>query len=181
VVASLLELHHGITRNNLATRRDMAIPEIETIRKFVFERLLNQDTRTKSVNLLGTIDSQPAIIIAEKTAFPTESDILESFSRDTHLPALSLIEHNDIYHWFLASLESGELPRCAEAKLTLIYPATETHIRKYSFQSLRMVTETPYVYSPGLDELCTVVDDEKAPSIESLCCHTSTPRERMAD
>jgi m7GpppX diphosphatase len=102
------------------------------------------DTRTKTINVLGTIDSQPAIIIAEKTAFSTESDLLRSFSQKTHLPILSLIEHNDIYHWFLASQASGELPRCAEAKLTLIYPATGVHIRKYSSQSLRMVTETPY-------------------------------------
>jgi hypothetical protein len=155
----------------------MAISEIETIRKFVFERLLNQDTRTKSVNLLGTIDSQPAIIIAEKTAFPTDSDILESFSRDTHLPALSLIEHNDIYHWFLASLESGELPRCAEAKLTLIYPATETHIRKYSFQSLRMVTETPYVFSRGLDEFTRLLTMIKC-CISRVCATIRQLQER---
>lgn len=98
------------------------------------------------MNLLGAIDSQPAIIIAEKTAFIAEPEFLKVFSQLSHLSALSLIERNDIYHWFLASQTSGELPRHAEAKLTLIFPATETHIRKYSSQSLRMVTETPEIY-----------------------------------
>lgn len=41
-------------------------------------------------------------------------------------------------------------------KLTMIFPATETHIRKYSQQQLRMVTETPEVYRqhvrPYVDE-----------------------------
>lgn len=106
----------------------------------------NIDTRTKTVNLLGKIDSQSAIVIAEKTAFTTDPEFLESFSQPSHLSALSLVERNDIYHWFLASQATGELPRHAEAKLTLIFPATETHIRKYSVQSLRMVTETPEIY-----------------------------------
>lgn len=104
------------------------------------------DTRTKLVNLLGSIDSQPAIIIAEKTAFSTEQDVLASFAQTENLTALSLIEHNDIYHWYHASQASGELPKHAEAKLTLIFPATEVHIRKYSQQKIRMVTETPEIY-----------------------------------
>ncbi|KAI5849207.1 HIT-like domain-containing protein [Tricharina praecox] len=124
----------------------MESPEEKLLRSFVFGRLLNQDTRTKTVNLLGKIDSQSAIVIAEKTAFTTDPEFLESFSQPSHLSALSLVERNDIYHWFLASQATGELPRHAEAKLTLIFPATETHIRKYSVQSLRMVTETPEIY-----------------------------------
>lgn len=98
------------------------------------------------MNLLGTIDSQPAIIIAEKTAFSTDTKSLDIFSRPDNLLALSLVERNDIYHWFLASQTSGELPQHADVKLTLIFPATETHIRKCSAQNLRMVTETPDIY-----------------------------------
>lgn len=95
---------------------------------------------------MGAIDSQPAVVIAEKTAFSAEPEDLSSFSQSTHLPKVSLMEQNDVYHWFLASQASGELPQHAETKLTLIFPATETHIRKYSFQSVRMVTETPEIY-----------------------------------
>jgi m7GpppX diphosphatase len=145
----------------------MSSPEEDALRKFVFEKVLNQgdlsqcargdcvvhllstnipDTRAKSVNLLGKIDSQPAILIAEKTAFNVEPEFLETFAAPSSVSALSLIQRNDIYHWFLASQVSGGLPQHAEAKLTLIYPATETHIRKYSSQSLRMITETPKAY-----------------------------------
>lgn len=106
------------------------------------------------VNLLGTIDSQPAIIIAEKTAFATDpapAHLLDSFSLPSS--AIHMIERNDIYRWFLlASSQNqsggGGLPQLqhAEVKMTLIFPATNTHIQKYSVQSLRMVTETPQIY-----------------------------------
>lgn len=58
---------------------------------------------------------------------------------------------NDIYHWYLASLshpsgDGGALPPPPDLKLNLIYPCTEQHIRKYSSQAVRMVTETPTIY-----------------------------------
>ena len=110
------------------------------------------------VNLLGTIDSQPAIIIAEKTAFATDqapAHPLDSFLHPS--AAIHLIEQNDVYRWFLlassqnqSSGGGGDLPQQlqqhAEVKATLIFPATDTHIRKYSVQSTRMVTETPQIY-----------------------------------
>lgn len=95
---------------------------------------------------MGSIDSQLAVIIAEKTAFSTEQDVLASFTQKNCFPALLMTEKNDIYHRYQASQASGELPHHSEAKLTLIFPATEVHVRKYSQQSLRMVTETPAIY-----------------------------------
>lgn len=129
----------------------MSRPEEEILRRFQFKFLINQDTGRKSVNLLGTIDSQPAILIAEKTAFNVTEFNLAKFPHTSKLPALSLMERNDIYHWFLASQSSpttpDELARGGgDVKITLIYPATETHIRKYSQQNIRMVTETPEIY-----------------------------------
>ncbi|RPB04284.1 scavenger mRNA decapping enzyme [Choiromyces venosus 120613-1] len=112
------------------------------LRKFTFTRILNQDTKTKTVNLLGEIESTPAILIAEKTAFNVTDSHLTKFSHHLHLPKVSLIERNDIYHWFLASQNS----EYGEVKLTLIFPVTETHIRKYTHQQLRMVVETPEIY-----------------------------------
>lgn len=61
------------------------------------------------------------------------------------------MERNDIYHWFLASQSAATTPDelaqgGADVKITLIYPATETHVRKYSQQNTRMVTETPEIY-----------------------------------
>jgi len=54
---------------------------------------------------------------------------------------------NDIYRWYMASsgLGSGEL-QPPDLKLNLIWPCTEQHIRKYSAQPVRMVTETPEIY-----------------------------------
>lgn len=54
---------------------------------------------------------------------------------------------NDIYRWYLASSgvdSEGHQP--ADLKLNLIWPCTEQHIKKYSDQVLRMVTETPEIY-----------------------------------
>jgi m7GpppX diphosphatase len=108
--------------------------------------LASKDTRSKLVNILGKIDGQSAIIIAEKTAFNTSPEFLQAFAQPANLSQLSVIENNDIYYWYHASQASGELPQHSEAKLTLIYPATDAHIRKYSVQNLRMVTETPEIY-----------------------------------
>ena len=52
---------------------------------------------------------------------------------------------NDIYHWYLASGGQGELI-APDLKLNLIYPCTDKHIKKYSPQGVRMVTETPAIY-----------------------------------
>jgi m7GpppX diphosphatase len=103
---------------------------------------LKQDTRSKCINLLGQIDSTPAILIAEKNAFDVTTTRVTKFSHDLHLPEVSLLDRNDIYHWFLAS-QSAEY---GQIKLTLIYPATEAHVRKYTYQRLRMVVETGEIY-----------------------------------
>ncbi|RPB10540.1 scavenger mRNA decapping enzyme [Morchella conica CCBAS932] len=124
----------------------------DLLRQFKFSFLINQDTRTKSVNLLGTIASAPAILIAEKTAFDISAFNLSHFPAPALLPAVALVEKNDIYHWFLASTVSGV--RTADAlaqggadvKITMIWPATEAHVRKYSKQNVRMVEETAEVY-----------------------------------
>jgi len=56
-----------------------------------------------------------------------------------------MLDRNDIYHWFLASLHQDATLN-ASVKITLIYPATKTHIRKYSAQQARMIVETPEMY-----------------------------------
>jgi len=98
------------------------------------------------MSLLGKIFSQDAIIVAEKTAFNTSPELLEKFQEPSNLSAVTVLGQNDIYHWFLASHSEPDNQKRPEIKFTLIYPATEMHIKKYSRQSLRMVTETPQVY-----------------------------------
>lgn len=58
---------------------------------------------------------------------------------------------NDIYHWFMgragvAGDEAADGDFFADLKINLIYPCTEAHVKKYSKQGVRFVTETPEIY-----------------------------------
>ncbi|KAK6499849.1 hypothetical protein TWF481_010206 [Arthrobotrys musiformis] len=116
----------------------------QDLRAFKFERVLNQDTGRKTLNLLGTINGLPAIITAEKTAFNTES--LEGFvSPEEGLLSVNLLQKNDIYHWFMGTISQSATSNAA-VKVNLIYPCTDVHIKKYSMQQQHMVVETPEIY-----------------------------------
>jgi m7GpppX diphosphatase len=110
-----------------------------------------KDQAGRRTSLYGQIDEKPALLILERAPFPTETAYL------THAPTtlshLKNLGANDIYFWFLA--KSGELPPSndtpesgffADLKINLIYPCTDTHIKKYSKQPVRFVTETPEIY-----------------------------------
>ncbi|EPQ29803.1 uncharacterized protein PFL1_02476 [Pseudozyma flocculosa PF-1] len=158
---------------------------------FRLERILDQDPKQKSANLLGTLEhgdaSQPqqAILILEKTHFseasfscigrhtrgsdngeassepPTKSAKLDKTHPEQHglsasargslLESVANLGQNDIYTWLLAWLSPSSAPdgqrRDADVKLTLICPATQTHIDKYSAQRKLMVYETPQMYT----------------------------------
>jgi len=82
-------------------------------------------------------------LTAERAAFPSDADALTAFH--SSLADVKNLGANDIYHWYLASSRpSGQGP--PDLKLNLIYPCTEQHVKKYSPQRVRMVTETPEVY-----------------------------------
>lgn len=119
------------------------------IPRFQLTRLLNQDQAGRRISLLGTIDEKPALLIAERAAFATDHAHLASFP--TSLSKIKNLGANDIYAWFLAnsnsSSSSPDVDVPPDFKLNLIYPCTEKHIKKYSSQGLRVVTETPEVYA----------------------------------
>jgi m7GpppX diphosphatase len=126
------------------TPPDIAAHAESLIPKFKLVRLLNQDQAGRRISLLGTIDAQPAVLLAERAAFATDSAHLSSFS--TSLSNIKNLGANDIYNWFLASSsQSSDQP--PDLKLNLIYPSTDSHVKKYSKQGMRMVTETPEIYS----------------------------------
>ncbi|KAF2734924.1 scavenger mRNA decapping enzyme [Polyplosphaeria fusca] len=114
------------------------------IPQFTLARLLNQDQAGRRISLLGTISSQPAILLAERAAFATDTPHLTSFP--TSLSAIKNLGANDIYSWFLAHTTTSP-SQPPDLKLNLIYPCTEKHIKKYSVQGLRCVTETPEIYA----------------------------------
>lgn len=92
---------------------------------------------------MGSINDKPALLTAERAAFPSDAQKLESFHKG--IQNVNNLGANDIYRWYLASSTGGEaLP--LDLKLNLIYPCTDQHIKKYSPQGVRMVTETPELY-----------------------------------
>lgn len=111
------------------------------ISRFNFEKVLSSNTQTKTIAVLGTIDGENAIISIELAHFRyTDSFIPQEF-----ISKLSLIDQNDVYHWFSATLQQ-DLENHPGAKVNVIFPATETHIRKFSEQNVHYVVETPEMY-----------------------------------
>jgi len=95
--------------------------------------------------VLGSIQGQPAILIIEKTAF---GENVSSITKEGESPVLKLLQHNDIYRWYLASLSQESL----SIKATIIYPATEVHIRKHQKQKRHIVKETPEIYKEHVEK-----------------------------
>ena len=108
-------------------------------------RLINiLDYSGRRITLLGEIDTKPALLTAERAAFPSDQKTLLAFH--AAITNVSNLGNNDIYRWYLAS--SGNTEKApSDLKLNLIYPCTEKHVRKYSPQEVRMVTETPEIYA----------------------------------
>lgn len=131
------------------TPPDIAAHVESLIPQFKLTRLLNSDQAGRRISLFGTINSEPALLIAERAAFDTSTNNLNSFS--TSLRNIKNLGANDIYAWFLANSnpdytgEDGLAP--PDFKLNLIYPCTEKHVKKYEKQGLRVVTETPEIYA----------------------------------
>ena len=101
------------------------------------------DQAGRRVTLLGNVDSKPALLTIERAALPSQIEDLEAFHAS--LANVSNLGANDVYAWYLANLKASA-NSAPDLKLNLIYPCTETHIKKYSPQSIRVVTETADVY-----------------------------------
>ncbi|ODV82095.1 trehalase-associated protein [Suhomyces tanzawaensis NRRL Y-17324] len=126
----------------------------ELIKSFQCQKILKSNPQTKSVVLLGQISkSNDAIITIEKSHFVTPD---ESYDVASSVEQTLEINHNDIYYWSNSILKQ-DLEENPGAKLNLIYPATETHIRKYGEQPHHYVVETPQMYK-----------DYAVPYIESM-------------
>jgi m7GpppX diphosphatase len=102
------------------------------------------DPLMKTASVLGRIKGQAAILIIEKTAF---GDNVSSITTEKEAPTLKLLQHNDIYRWYLASLSQESM----SIKATIIYPATEVHIRKHQKQKRHMIKETPEIYQDHIE------------------------------
>lgn len=106
------------------------------------------DQAGRRTSLYGSIAGRPALLVLERAPFPDSTDYLGSIAGS--LRTLKNLGANDIYHWYLASSGAIESPNDDDAfsdlKINLIYPCTEQHVKKYSKQKVRFVTETPAIY-----------------------------------
>ncbi|PYH47783.1 putative mRNA decapping hydrolase [Aspergillus saccharolyticus JOP 1030-1] len=135
----------------MAAETDRPAPEA-LISAFEPDRLLKQDQSGRRIAILGTIHGKQGILTAERAAFATESpEVLKAFH--AAITQVTNLGDNDIYRWYLASSGGTNNVTAAAAaqqppdlKLNLIWPCTESHIKKYSEQVVRMVTETPEIY-----------------------------------
>lgn len=107
--------------------------------------------------MLGTIDGSQALLTAERAAFPSDLETLKAFH--SAIAKIDNLGDNDIYRWYLASsgVDNGA---ASDLKLNLIWPCTEKHIKKYSPQTVRMVTETPEIYEQSVRPYMQKMRDE---------------------
>ncbi|KPM39785.1 hypothetical protein AK830_g6789 [Neonectria ditissima] len=119
--------------------------------KFKLDRLLNQDQAGRRTSLYGHVDEQPAVLILERAPFPAKHDYLAGVTGT--LARVQNLGANDIYHWYMArsGVEEGAGDDFfADLKINLICPCTEAHVKKYSKQGVRFVTETPEIYRDSI-------------------------------
>ena len=125
------------------------------IPQFALTKILNQDQNGRRITLLGEISDKSGLLVLERAAFASSDTQIKSL-----LPQLKAtnLGANDIYRWYMADIDhsgksntntntSSSTTSIPDLKLNLIYPCTTSHIRKYSSQRLRHVTETPNIYS----------------------------------
>jgi m7GpppX diphosphatase len=126
-------LNHGLCLYHVCPERNFTHP-------------FPSDQSGRRLTLLGSINTQPTLLIIERSALPSDpstvTTLLSSLTNTTNLGA------NDIYRWYLSTLHPT--PSLPSLKLNLIHPCTPKHISKYSSQRLRTVTETPSIYHTHL-------------------------------
>ena len=107
---------------------------------FNVERVLCKRPENKLMTLLGKFpgSEEDGILVVEKQPITKESirGLLSSEAK------VNSSFHNDIYSQYVVEGSCG----LGEVRVTGIFPATESHIAKYSEQNLHMVEETPHIY-----------------------------------
>lgn len=106
--------------------------------QFKFERILSENPTSKSVALFGRFpadcEDNFAVILAEKMAF-THETVGKLFTEKT---TFTHNLQNDIYGQYVCN---------ADVKLTVIHPATEKHVKKYTRQNSVMIQESGNAYA----------------------------------
>lgn len=125
--------------------------------QFWLSEVLHEDARAKHVNMLGHCQvgdrKERALLLMEKTHYtPAMLDALRH-GVSSAFARLETIGQNDIYTWKFGWDTGVDAP----TKMTLICPATDELIAKYSLPERRMITETPHMYQtvtrPWIDSI----------------------------
>ncbi|TFK27619.1 mRNA decapping enzyme [Coprinopsis marcescibilis] len=119
-----------------------ALAGLSDLQTFEFQKVINEDPASHALTLLGTLKTAQAIIRIEKTAL-NASDGQRFFGDDGLVQQVQREESTDIYSWFFAWLAED---RERDLKVSVICPATETHVRKYTRQEQVLIRETPTLY-----------------------------------
>ncbi|KDR82510.1 hypothetical protein GALMADRAFT_826736 [Galerina marginata CBS 339.88] len=143
----------------------------EALNKFAFEELLNEDSFTHSLILLGTFpdannanEKIKAIVRIEKTAL--NPDDAPRFFGDNGLIRRADFEgSSDIYSWLFAWLGKE---RERDVKLNVICPATDVHIRKYRKQEQMIVHETPALYEQHVKPYIAAFSASRTQWVENI-------------
>lgn len=134
----------AIKRRKLDDDTQISVHEtLNNLSDFKLEKILHNNTIRKSICLQGLFNNSkdPALVLLEKTGF-TETNFNEDSEFFTEKSSLKQIFRNDIYgnYEFLPKLELNSI------SATIIHPATDKHIKKYSIQTVYLVDETPTLY-----------------------------------
>src|ERR1700721_2007587 len=123
------------------------------------------------MTFLGTISAQKAILTLQKTAFDMSS--ITSINQQLASSCVKLIHRNDIYRTYIGRA----FPSSKETKATLIFPATDVHVRKYTKQQRRMISETPEIYDKYVEDYIQSMKGDRIqwyvpvmPYITNSCC-----------
>ncbi|RZF41098.1 hypothetical protein LSTR_LSTR002730 [Laodelphax striatellus] len=107
---------------------------------FVLKRILSENSQKKTIIAEGSFSDQEgtAILFLEKTPFNEE--LLKCLCSTESTLEEQLC--NDIYRFYTCNPEL----KYGGFKATIIFPATEKHVKKYEIQPLHLIEETSKLY-----------------------------------
>ncbi|KAH3819118.1 m7GpppX diphosphatase-like [Dreissena polymorpha] len=118
---------------------DKCPPVLKNFKDFNINKVIAENPRCKTATIHGQIAGEDAVVLLEKTAF--DASHLGNYLSE--LTTLNNTLKNDIYGTYDA------FPPLIEnaIRATVIHPATEKHIKKYTDQPCYVVHETPELYT----------------------------------
>ncbi|QPG94785.1 hypothetical protein C2857_006953 [Epichloe festucae Fl1] len=110
------------------------------------------DANARAEGLVPKFQLERVLNQVERAPFPTSAAYLGRLPGS--LSKLKNLGVNDIYSWSMARTGADDEGQSAseqngffaDLKINLIYPCAESHVKKYSRQRVRSVTETPEMY-----------------------------------